>query len=140
MSKIFVYGTLKQHQPNFTIIKNGLFCGVGKLDKANGFRMVSLGAFPALIPASYDDSQVIHGEIWDVDPEAFKNVEYLEGYPTFYDRERLSIKDSENNEHHCFVYYIPDELSAKELKSVDEGTWLGREDSLYGVTGMDYSA
>ena len=138
MKKIFVYGTLKQHQPNFGIIKGGIFCGVGKLGKGNGYRMVSLGAFPALIPASYDQSQVIHGEIWDIDEEQFKNVEYLEGYPTFYDRERLNVKDSQNNDHHCFVYYIPDELSSRELKSVETGTWLGRQDSLYGAN-IEYS-
>tara|TARA_R100001594_G_scaffold22760_1_gene44176 strand:- start:3505 stop:3915 length:411 start_codon:yes stop_codon:yes gene_type:complete len=133
MKKIFVYGTLKQHQPNFTIIKGGWFCGVGKLDKSNGYRMVSLGAFPALIPADPNDSQDIHGEIWDIDSEAFKNVEYLEGYPTFYDRDRLIVSDSQGAEHECYVYYLPDRLSSKELKSVKMGTWLGRKDSLYGV-------
>ena len=133
MKKLFVYGTLKQHQPNFPIIKSGVFCGIGQLEKANGFRMVSLGAFPALIPASPKDSQIINGEIWKVDNNAFLNVELLEGYPTFYDREKLIVKDSKRNDHHCFVYYIPDELSSKHLKSVDMGTWLGKEDSLYGV-------
>ena len=139
MSKLFVYGTLKQHQPNFRIIKNGVFCGVGKLDKSNGYRMVSLGAFPALIPASSDQSQHIHGEIWDIDEEQFKNVEYLEGYPTFYDREKLMVKDSRGKEHECFIYFLPDKLGSKELTSVDMGTWLGSEDSLYGIR-IDYSA
>ena len=139
MKEIFVYGTLKQHQPNFTIIKNGVFCGVGKLDKSNGYRMVSLGAFPALIPANHDESQDIHGEIWDIDSEAFKNVEHLEGYPTFYDRDKLVVNDSKGKEHECFVYFLPDKLGSQELKSVDMGTWLGRADSLYGIS-VDYSA
>ena len=51
MNKIFVYGTLKQHQPNFAIIKSGVFCGVGRLDKSYELRMVSMGSFPALIPS-----------------------------------------------------------------------------------------
>tara|TARA_R100001530_G_scaffold90463_1_gene62863 strand:- start:206 stop:631 length:426 start_codon:yes stop_codon:yes gene_type:complete len=134
MKKIFVYGTLKQHQPNFTIIKSGVFCGVGKLHKSHGFRMVSLGAFPALIPANPEQSQDIHGEIWNVDKHAFKNVEYLEGYPTFYNRVKIPVMDSKNKEHECFVYFIPDKLSSKELLSVDMGTWLGKDDSLYGIT------
>ena len=133
MRKLFVYGTLKQHQPNFPIIKSGIFCGVGKLEKSSRYRMVSLGAFPALIPASSKDSQIINGEIWKVDDNAFLNVELLEGYPTFYDREKLIVKDSKGNDHHCFVYYIPDKLSSRQLSSVDMGTWLGKEDSLYGV-------
>ena len=134
MRKIFVYGTLKKHQPNFPIIKSGIFCGVGKLGKSSRYRMVSLGAFPALIPASITESQTIAGEIWKVDENAFLNVELLEGYPTFYDREKLPVEDSEGNEHHCIVYYIPDELSSRHLKSVHMGNWLGSEDSLYGVT------
>tara|TARA_R100001082_G_scaffold37374_1_gene19654 strand:- start:1846 stop:2265 length:420 start_codon:yes stop_codon:yes gene_type:complete len=139
MKKIFVYGTLKQHQPNFTIIKGGWFCGVGKLDKSNGYRMVSLGAFPALIPADPDESQDINGEIWDIDKEQFKNVEYLEGYPTFYDRDKLMVKDSQGKEHECFVYFLPDRLGSQELKSVDKGTWLGRADSSYGIS-VNHSA
>jgi gamma-glutamylcyclotransferase (GGCT)/AIG2-like uncharacterized protein YtfP len=139
MKKIFVYGTLKQHQPNFAIIKGGIFCGVGKLDKSYKFRMVSLGAFPALIPADSEHSQEINGEIWNIDKTAFENVEHLEGYPSFYDRDKVIVKDSQGNEHECFVYFIPDELGSRELKSVETGTWLGREDSMYGIT-YKYSA
>ena len=140
MNKIFVYGTLKQHQPNFAIIKNGVFCGVGRLPKSNNFRMVSMGSFPALIEAGNNTPQEINGEIWDVDDESFKNVDYLEGYPTFYAREQFNILDSADREHTCWTYFIPDELSTKELTSVDNGTWYGYEDSAYGVGGMDYSA
>ena len=140
MNKIFVYGTLKKHQPNFAIIKSGVFCGVGRLPKSNNFRMVSMGSFPALIQAGNNTPQEINGEIWDVDDESFKNVDYLEGYPSFYEREQFTILDSADREHTCWAYFIPDELSTKELTSVDNGTWYGYKDSVYGVGGMDYSA
>jgi gamma-glutamylcyclotransferase (GGCT)/AIG2-like uncharacterized protein YtfP len=140
MNKIFVYGTLKKHQPNFAIIKSGVFCGVGRLPKSNNFRMVSMGSFPALIQAGNNTPQEINGEIWDVDDESFKNVDYLEGYPSFYEREQFTILDSADKKHTCWAYFIPDELSTKELTSVDNGTWYGYEDSVYGVGGMDYSA
>lgn len=140
MNKIFVYGTLKQHQPNFPIIKSGVFCGIGRLDEAYGLRMVSMGSFPALIPSGKNSSQEIIGEMWSIDDEAFKNVDYLEGYPTFYDREQLTILDSADREHICWVYFIPDELSSRELMSVDKGTWYGYGDTSYGITGTDYSA
>ena len=140
MNKIFVYGTLKKHQPNFAIIKSGIFCGVGRLDKSYELRMVSMGSFPALIPSGKNSPQEISGEIWSVDDESFKNVDCLEGYPTFYEREQFTILDSADKKHTCWAYFIPDELSTKELTSVDNGTWYGYEDSAYGVGGMDYSA
>ena len=133
MRKLFVYGTLKQHQPNFPIIKSGIFCGVGKLEKSSRYRMVSLGAFPALIPASITESQTITGEIWKVDENAFLNVELLEGYPTFYDREKLPVEDSEGNKIDIRDVPMNIELSSRQLRSVHMGTWLGKEDSLYGV-------
>ena len=140
MNKIFVYGTLKQHQPNFAIIKSGIFCGVGRLDKSYELRMVSMGSFPALIPSGKNSPQEIIGEIWSVDDESFKNVDYLEGYPSFYDREQFIILDSADKAHTCWVYFIPDELSSRELRSVDKGTWYGYGDTSYGITGTDYSA
>jgi len=140
MNKIFVYGTLKQHQPNFALIKNGIFCGVGRLPKSNNFRMVSMGSFPALIEVGNNTPQEINGEIWDVDDESFKNVDYLEGYPTFYAREQFTILDSAGREHTCWTYFIPDELATRELKSVDNGTWYGYNDPAYGIAGTDYRA
>jgi len=102
--------------------------------------MVSMGSFPALIPSGKSSSQEIIGEIWSVDDEAFKNVDYLEGYPTFYKREQFTILDSADKTHTCWVYFIPDELSSRELRSVDKGTWYGYDDPSYGITGTDYSA
>jgi len=99
-----------------------------------------MGSFPALIPSGKNSPQEIIGEIWSVSDESFQNVDHLEGYPTFYEREQFTILDSADKEHTCWTYFIPDELSTKELPSVDNGTWYGYEDSAYGVIGMDYSA
>jgi len=132
MTKIFVYGTLKQHHSNFGVIKSGIFCGAGQLPKSSGFRMVSLGAFPALIISDKKSSQDITGEIWEVDDATFKNVDYLEGYPTFYDRDKHMVLDSEGNKHKCWTYFLPDRDNTDQLKSVQGGVWLGRLDSSYG--------
>ena len=132
MNKIFVYGTLKKHHPNFKIISSGVFCGVGRLPKSNNFRMVSMGSFPALIQAGNNTPQEINGEIWDVDDDVFKNVDYLEGYPTFYNRDKYIILDSKDNEHTCWTYFLPEDKHTDQLKNVQGGLWLGYKDSLYG--------
>jgi len=134
MNKIFVYGTLKKHHSNFDVIRTGIFCGEGKLNKSYGFRMISMGAFPALIPCDVSIAKDIKGEIWKVDKNIFTNVDYLEGHPNFYFRVKYNIIDSDENKHTCWTYYIPEPtaLTVVSAKSVDNGTWLGRDDSQYG--------
>jgi gamma-glutamylaminecyclotransferase len=138
MNKIFVYGTLKQHQSNFDVIRSGkspLFCGEGLLDKSYGFRMISMGAFPAIIPCDESLAQDIIGEMWKVDKNTFKNVDYLEGHPNFYIRDEFDIVDFDGDKHNCWVYFLKSPLSMTidNAPSVNNGVWLGREDSLYGV-------
>ena len=124
MKKIFVYGTLKSRHHNFRLIKNGIFCGEGILSSSNNLRMISLGSFPALIPSEKDDSQNITGEIWKVDKPTFKQVDFLEGYPTFYNRKKYNVFDSSSNEHECWVYYLPDEFGSEYVNSVEGGVWI----------------
>lgn len=123
MKKIFVYGTLKSHHSNFSLIKGGIFCGEGTLSSKNKMRMVSLGSFPALIPSGKDDSQNIVGEIWKIDDPTFKKVDFLEGYPSFYNRSKYKVLDSSSNTHECWVYFLPDKLSSSHISSVEGGVW-----------------
>jgi gamma-glutamylcyclotransferase (GGCT)/AIG2-like uncharacterized protein YtfP len=46
--------------------------------------MVSLGAFPALLQAG--ELHNITVETYEVDDTTFERLDYLEGYPNFYDR------------------------------------------------------
>jgi len=127
MKKIFVYGTLKKHHHNFRLIKNGVFCGDGILSSSNNLRMISLGTFPALVPSEKEDSQNIVGEIWKVDEEIFKSVDYLEGYPNFYNRKKFKINRKDNIDddvHECWVYFLPDKLGSEYISSVAGGTWI----------------
>lgn len=73
--------------------------------------------------------------MWKVDKNTFKNVDYLEGHPNFYIRDEFDIVDFDGDKHNCWVYFLKSPLSMTidNAPSVNNGIWLGREDSLYGV-------
>lgn len=93
MKKIFVYGTLKSGEGNWRgILKDKedvKFIGEDVI-KGN-FTMVSLGGFPGVIPHDEGNTN-IHGQVFEVGENAFRNVEMLEGYPNFYNRMPVSTK------------------------------------------------
>lgn len=101
MSKyVFVYGTLKQGYGNHRLLsKEPMLRGAVTLP----CRMISLGGFPALVPS--DDYHEIHGEIYEVDDSTFESLDFLEGYPDFYNRDTFywNLMDVE-----VWYYYIPE--------------------------------
>lgn len=48
------------------------------------YDMINLGSFPGVLVGG--DSYVV-GELWEVDNEAMKDLDRIEGYPTFYNRQ-----------------------------------------------------
>ena len=88
MTKVFVYGTLKTGYPlNWVLVE-----GRGKLLESeailHGAILLDLGKFPAAIDTGDDtsDYQVVHGEIWEVNSKLLKELDRIEGVPTFYQR------------------------------------------------------
>ena len=66
-------------------------------------------------------------KIWKVDEEVFKSVDYLEGYPNFYNRKKFKINRKDNIDddlHECWVYFLPDKLGSEYISSVAGGTWI----------------
>jgi len=114
MIKVFVYGTLKRNYHNNSIIEKETFISEGFLSRENRFKMVSMGSFPAIIPAQGPESQDIEGEIWNLSEEGFKKVDILEGFPNFYWRDLFNI-DTKEKRHLCWVYY----LQHKKAKTMD---------------------
>uniref|UniRef100_A0A034VRP7 Gamma-glutamylcyclotransferase family protein n=1 Tax=Bactrocera dorsalis TaxID=27457 RepID=A0A034VRP7_BACDO len=118
--KVFVYGTLKRGEPNhhwLTRPENGhsrFLCEAQTVVK-----------FPLVIGTRYNIPFLlnkpgvghnVHGEVYEVDDTMFANLDVLEDYPNYYDREIQQIK-TENNEHiDCWLYLIkqfPEKLLSK---------------------------
>jgi len=107
--KVFAYGTLRVGQGNYSyLLKDEP--GVKYLgeDTIEGFTMIHLGGFPALIENNFveDFAEIrvatkVVGDVFEVNDETMTNLDALEGYPTFYNRKEV---ETENNGT-CWVYY-----------------------------------
>ncbi|TMW41181.1 hypothetical protein DOY81_013738 [Sarcophaga bullata] len=118
--KVFVYGTLKRGEPNhhwLTRSENGYAHFVGEGTTVEKFPLVVGTRYniPFLLDKRGCGHQ-IKGEIYEVDKTMFANLDVLEDYPVYYDREIQSI--AINNEIvPCWLYLIrkfPEKLLEKE--------------------------
>lgn len=93
--KVFVYGTLKRGEPNhhwLTRNDNGYAHFVGEGTTVEKFPLVVGTRYN--IPFLLDKRGTGHniqGEIYEVDKKMFANLDVLEDYPAYYDREIQSI-------------------------------------------------
>lgn len=83
MTKVFVYGSLKQGGWLHGHLAQSKFV---KEDVLDGFRMEAFGAFPVAIPCS---ESKISGEVYEIDSTTLSGLDWAEGYPHFYDRKQV---------------------------------------------------
>jgi gamma-glutamylcyclotransferase (GGCT)/AIG2-like uncharacterized protein YtfP len=112
-NRIAVYGSLKKGLHNHKLLESSRFV---KDTYVRGFNMYSLGSFPCVVP-NEDGSGSITVEVYDVTDEVLVNLDRLEGYPRFYDRDTFYTK--------CglpvLMYYMHDHRSSDDL--VSSGCW-----------------
>lgn len=96
-AKVFVYGTLKNGQPNhywLTDTKNGAaqFIDTG----------TTRTKFPLIVASQYNvpfllsnpgTGHYINGEIYRVDEQMVRHLDELEDYPQLYDRMKIDVFD-----------------------------------------------
>jgi gamma-glutamylcyclotransferase (GGCT)/AIG2-like uncharacterized protein YtfP len=86
---LFVYGTLKRGCSNHGQLADQTFLGVARTP--SGYRLYDLGGYPAIVAKS-DDAEGVVGEVWSVDDDALKRLDYFEGvHEGLYRREPLPL-------------------------------------------------
>lgn len=105
-----VYGSLRSGMGNHRVIQqstNDTREADGII--ANQFFMVNLGGFPGLIKPTRDiQTTNIVVEVYKVTSEGqAQGLDSLEGYPSFYDREQVTLVDGRL----VWVYFLHDERS-----------------------------
>lgn len=80
---VFVYGTLLTDQRNNYLLAESRKVGDCRI---YGLEMYDLGLFPACVISSNQENTVL-GEVWEIDEATFQRLDWLEGYPDFYNRE-----------------------------------------------------
>ena len=101
MHKIFVYGTLKSGGQirGLNQFGDGAVI-VGKAQTVYpDYDMIDLGAFPGVVKGG---TYKIQGEVWEVDDETMQDLDAIEGYPDFYNREVTMTTQGK-----AWMYYLP---------------------------------
>lgn len=89
--KIFVYGSLKKGFGNHSFLSDSTFLGTTTTAEST-YSMLSLGAFPAVIPGG---ENAIQGELYEVDDSTLQDIDKLEGNGSFYERAQVSLSNGE---------------------------------------------
>lgn len=100
LTRIAVYGTLKQGKENHRLLKDSQYIGDGIT--APVFDMVSFGGFPGIIKGEYP----VLVEVYDVSPEQLRPIDYLEGHPDFYKRDIYEVYFEDGTVSKCYIYNL----------------------------------
>lgn len=82
------------------------------------FRLVDLGAYPALVDGG---SVAVRGEVYKIDELTLARVDKLEGHPTYYRRRTLELADGRRVE----TYLLP-AVEAEGCPQIFSGDWRVR--------------
>ncbi|KAH7731127.1 gamma-glutamylaminecyclotransferase B-like isoform 1 [Aphelenchoides avenae] len=96
---VFVYGTLKQGEPNDHVMINPetgkqRFVGVAR----------TLGKFPLIVASKYNR---IQGEVYAVDDQKLVALDELEAHPIFYRREEHDVQLDDGSKLRVWIYLMP---------------------------------
>lgn len=123
-TKLFVYGTLRRGCGNHRLLDGSEYHGIAVLD---GYRMVSLGGFPAIYRGEKGDT--VTGEVYEVDAATLRRLDSLEGFnrqtPTMHDLyHAVPVTVDGEQQHQCETYTM--DHSLRELEAYDpvsDGDW-----------------
>ena len=104
------------------------------------FRMVSMGGFPGVV---YDErisgANTIFGELYSMEAPCLKALDWLEGYPRFYERTKFQTDLMDKK---AWLYWLPYEwLDRKEKEGavVTAGIWHPNtaEETIWRARGIE---
>lgn len=111
---VFVYGTLRQGQPNHYHLRGQTFLGTARTQAL--YHLVSLGPYPAMVE---EGSTVVVGELYQVDRRGLAGLDRLEGHPDFYRRQTIELEDGTLAQ----TYLLPVK-QAQGRSPIPSGDWL----------------
>lgn len=129
--RVFVYGTLKEGHGNHTLLKEANAEFVGYDSITGPLLMTDMVGFPGVyrpkctggeVECDADAANMIKGEVWAMDPEGLAALDYLEGHPTFYRREKWWT----DREVRAWVYMLSPQTT---LRAISRG-WLADDRQL----------
>ena len=121
MHHIFVYGTLKRGHGNHHLLETATFLGVAVT--APEFTMLRLGGFPGIVRSGETE---IKGELYEVDDATLRRLDRLEGHPSFYERQSLTVTMTDGSVLEVESYILPTSwLDSRQV--IPTGVWGSKE-------------
>lgn len=122
---VFVYGSLKMGNHNSVLLSEAQY--VGDFQTSPEYFLLDYGNFPAVVPGG---TTSIKGEVYLVDDHILSELDILEGYPDFYDRNIINVSPIGESASEglkpmdAIMYFIhPEEIDVNEFEHVDSGIW-----------------
>ena len=117
ITKLFVYGTLKEGQ-RMDIRKFGNDVKFVTVGSTQG-KMWTNGFYPAVL---FDKEGVVHGEVYTAyDESTLARLDSYEGYPNLYTKKNIVVETEHGEKHECVAYHY--NQSVERLEPVSSGVW-----------------
>ena len=98
MIVVFVYGTLKRGGALHHALESSEFLAVGALPN---YALHDLGWFPGIVP---EEGALTRGELFRVDEATLADLDQIEGTPSLYRREIVSVVTDDLLSAHAYIY------------------------------------
>jgi gamma-glutamylcyclotransferase (GGCT)/AIG2-like uncharacterized protein YtfP len=104
--RVFVYGTLKQGHGNNRLLENSKFLGRCYIE--GPWRLINLGAYPGLVEIPKIEFAKVLGEVYQVDLDTLQSLDWLEGHPRYYRRDKVATPWK-----NAWAYFLPEDYIEK---------------------------
>ena len=126
MNKVAVYGSLRQGLGNHRLLASSKF--LGEDISQPEWKMYSLGGFPGIVKGNSE----VTLEVYEVDKDTFESLDWLEGYPTFYNRRVINTTYGD-----AWVYYLNEPDNYENHGVVETGDWKDYLTNRYNYDNED---
>jgi gamma-glutamylcyclotransferase (GGCT)/AIG2-like uncharacterized protein YtfP len=111
---VATYGTLRLDQGNYNHLLKNKSDYIGKTS-ITGFDIIPGWGFPYAREKENKNEGIVVVDVFKVDPQVFKNLDRLEGYPSFYDRKLINTEFGE-----AWIYFY----NQAKGEPLPDGDWV----------------
>lgn len=120
MDKVFVYGTLmKGYGNHHSYLSHAEFVGTAEI---TGYALYAVSSFPGIVP---EGEERVKGEVYKVDGDTLKRLDYLEGEGSLYLRKQVDVF-VKGQLARAWTYLWNHEIEGTEKINYEEQPWKGR--------------
>lgn len=112
---VAVYGSLRQGLGNHRLLESSEL--IGTYGVLLPYTMLDLGSFPGIVHNKWKNNPLTV-ELYEVDDDVMEDLDFLEGYPSFYNREQVMIEDKQ-----ALIYFLANRSNYVRTATVASGDW-----------------